>query len=60
MIDLPKGAKREIEKIILSRYACYLIVQNGDPHKEIVALSQTYYTIQAMFQSTLKESNERT
>lgn len=45
MIDLGKGATREIEDLILSRYACYLIVQNADPSKEIVALGQTYFAI---------------
>lgn len=45
MIDLPKGATREIEDIVLSRYACYLIVQNADSSKEIVALGQTYFAL---------------
>jgi len=44
-IDMPKGAKREIEDFILSRYACYLIVQNGDPKKEAIALGQTYFAV---------------
>jgi len=45
MIDLPKGATREIDDIMLSRYACYLIVQNADPSKEIVALGQSYFAL---------------
>ena len=41
MIDLGKGAKRKVESVKLSRYACYLVVQNADPGKELVALRQT-------------------
>lgn len=44
-IDMPKGAVKEVEDFILSRYACYLIVQNAVPGKEVVALGQTYFTI---------------
>ncbi len=50
MIELGKGAKREIENAKLSRYACYLIVQNADPSKEIVALGQTYFAVQTRLQ----------
>ena len=45
-IKMPKNATKKIEDIILSRYACYLIVQNGDPKKEVIALGQTYFAIQ--------------
>ena len=46
MITLPKGATREIQDYALSRYACYLIVQNGDPRKPVIANGQTYFAIQ--------------
>lgn len=55
LIDLPKGAKRDIGDIHLSRYACYLIVQNADPSKEVVALGQTYFAIQTRKQEVLEE-----
>lgn len=45
-IDMPKGAKKEIVDYKLTRYACYLIVQNGDPRKEVIAFGQTYFAIQ--------------
>jgi len=45
MVKLGLGAEREIDDIILSRYACYLIVQNGDPRKEVIALGQTYFAV---------------
>lgn len=45
MVDLGSGAKRIIEDIMLSRYACYLIVQNADPRKEVIALGQTYFAV---------------
>ena len=46
MIVIGKGAKRNQVDYKLSRYACYLIVQNGDPKKEVIALGQTYFAIQ--------------
>jgi len=46
MIELPKGAKRQIKSVFLSRYACYLIIQSADPRKEVVALGHTYFAIQ--------------
>ena len=55
MIGLGKGAQREVEDIMLSRYACYLIAQNGDPRKEPIAFAQTYFAIQARKQELLEE-----
>ena len=46
MINLAKGATRNVIDYRLSRYACYLIVMNGNPKKEIIALAQTYFAIQ--------------
>ena len=46
MVDIGSNTKRETKDYRLSRYACYLITQNGDPRKEIIALAQTYFAIQ--------------
>ena len=45
MVDIGSGTEREISDYELSRYACYLIMQNGDPRKEIIALGQTYFAV---------------
>ncbi|NLP35050.1 MAG: DNA damage-inducible protein D [Clostridiales bacterium] len=65
MVELGSGAKRKIDDYELSRYACYLIVQNADPKKEIVALGQTYFAVQTRKQElqeqfeTLDEDKKR-
>jgi DNA-damage-inducible protein D len=46
MVSIGSGAQREMDSVKLSRYACYLIVQNADPSKEVVALGQTYFAVQ--------------
>lgn len=50
MVPIGSGAEREIDDVRLSRYACYLIVQNADSSKEIVALGQTYFAVQTRLQ----------
>lgn len=57
MVKIGSGAQRELADVRLSRYACYLIVQNGDPAKPVIANGQTYFAIQARRQELADDVN---
>lgn len=60
MINLGKTAKREVKDYALSRYACYLIVMNGDPQKEIIAIGQTYFAVKTRQQELIENYDRLT
>jgi len=58
MVEIGSGAKRSLITVMMSRYACYLVIQNADPAKEIVAQGQTYFAIQTRRQELSDEEME--
>lgn len=55
MVEIGSGAERKIDDIVLSRYACYLIVMNGDPKKEVIAIGQTYFAVKTRQQEMIDD-----
>lgn len=60
MVELGSKAKREIKEYVLSRYACYLVVMNCDPNKEVVAIGQTYFAVKTRQQELIENYDELT
>jgi DNA-damage-inducible protein D len=58
MIEIGKGGQRPVKTVMMSRYACYLVIQNADPAKEIVAVGQTYFAVQTRRQELSDEEIE--
>lgn len=58
MVDIGSGAEREIDDVKLSRYACYLIVMNSDPRKEVISVGQTYFAIKARQQELIENYDQ--
>ena len=60
MVSIGSGAEREVDDIALTRYACYLIVMNGDPRKEIIAIGQTYFAVKTRQQELIENYDQLT
>ena len=58
MVEIGSGAQRSLKTVMLSRYACYLVIQNADPTKKIVAQGQTYFAVQTRRQELSDEEME--
>lgn len=57
-VPLGSGAERTIDDVMLSRYACYLVVMNGDPNKEVIAVGQTYFAVKTRQQELIENYEE--
>ncbi len=60
MVEIGSGAKRNVDDYELSRYACYLIVMNGDPRKEVIAFGQTYFAVKTRQQELIEDYEKLT
>ena len=60
MVSIGSGAEREVSDIMLSRYACYLIVMNGDSRKKVIAVGQTYFAVKTHQQELMEEYDQLT